>query len=133
MSHYSQIHKEETKSKSSVGADLSAQRAPILRGEARAESGKTERYANGHEIKFRCRHRDCRYGSAGKDCVNGKCDYIGITGHSRILWHRLRGLSEDPAECQLYEKRRKEKKNDGRKATEKNPVGRKDEGEGMPI
>ena len=34
---------------------------------------------------------------------DGKCDYIGITGHSRILWHRLRILSEKPCDCQLYE------------------------------
>lgn len=51
---------------------------------------------------YACRRRDCRY-CAAKGSVNG-CDYIGIENRSRINWHRKRGLSDDPADCQLYQK-----------------------------
>ena len=67
-----------------------------------------ERYANGKTVlpKCQCRHKDCVYRSRanGENAV-GACDYIGITGHSRLLWHRLRGLSEEVKDCKLYEKR----------------------------
>lgn len=51
---------------------------------------------------YSCRRRDCKY-CAAKGSANG-CDYIGIENSSRIKWHRQRGLSDDPADCRLYQK-----------------------------
>ena len=51
--------------------------------------------------QWRCRHPDCEY-RAGKNEPNG-CDYIIITGHSRI-----KGLSEEeawPCNCKQYKPR----------------------------
>lgn len=51
-----------------------------------------------------CKHEDCRYRATYTTLsYDGRCDYIGITGHSRILWHRRRKLSEKPCDCRLYE------------------------------
>lgn len=52
----------------------------------------------------RCRHSNCKYRAHNKDddISWGNCDYCGITGKSRLMWHRTRGLSEDQADCQLY-------------------------------
>lgn len=50
---------------------------------------------------FRCVHPDCKY--AAGDGGAYRCDYIGQTGHSRLLWHRVRGLSEEIEDCRLYE------------------------------
>lgn len=53
-------------------------------------------------LQFRCRHTDCKYVCEAGSAY--RCDYMGITNHSRILWHRKRGLSEEIEDCQLYEK-----------------------------
>lgn len=53
-------------------------------------------------LQFKCRHTDCKY--VCEDGSANRCDYIGITNHSRIMWHRKRGLSEEIEDCQLYEK-----------------------------
>lgn len=50
-----------------------------------------------------CIHKDCKYRAANSR-DEWQCDYLSITGKSRLLWHRVRGLSTDPAECQCYEK-----------------------------
>ena len=52
-----------------------------------------------------CVHKNCKYRAIGtmNNEYKYRCDYMNITGHSRTLWHRLRGLSTDPAECQCYE------------------------------
>lgn len=50
---------------------------------------------------FRCVHPDCKYAAGETEAY--RCDYIGQTGHSRLLWHRVRGLSEEIEECRLYE------------------------------
>lgn len=50
---------------------------------------------------FHCVHPDCKY--AARETQEYRCDYIGQTGHSRLLWHRVRGLSEEIEDCRLYE------------------------------
>lgn len=50
---------------------------------------------------FRCVHPDCKYAAGDGEAY--RCDYIGQTGHSRLLWHRVRGLSEEVEDCRLYE------------------------------
>ena len=50
---------------------------------------------------FRCVHPDCKYAAGETEAY--RCDYIGQTGHSRLLWHRVRGLSEEIEDCRLYE------------------------------
>ena len=53
--------------------------------------------------KHGCTHDDCMYSGARKGCPWG-CDYATITKHSRVAWHRERGLSERPKDCRLYTK-----------------------------
>lgn len=50
---------------------------------------------------FHCVHPDCKYAAGETEAY--RCDYIGQTGHSRLLWHRVRGLSEETEDCRLYE------------------------------
>lgn len=52
-------------------------------------------------LQFKCRHTDCKY--ICEDGSANRCDCIGITNHSRLLWHRVRGLSEEIEDCRLYE------------------------------
>ena len=72
---------------------------------------------------LRCRHRNCIY-RAHKPGTQGweNCDYLSITGKSRLSWHRERGLSEDPSDCQLFKQGKRLK----RKRESPLPVPRSD-------
>lgn len=54
-----------------------------------------------------CQHYDCKY-FAGTHTAN-RCDYISITGESRLLWHRKRGLPTEVSKCQCYDSGKKER------------------------
>lgn len=48
-----------------------------------------------------CKHRDCKYHVSKYNLF--LCDYMSVTGKSRLLYHRKNGLSENVEDCQLYE------------------------------
>lgn len=62
------------------------------------KSGKPFR---GPSIRFNCVHPDCKYSAVNRG--EYRCDYLGMTGKSRVLYHRQRGLSEEIVNCQCYE------------------------------
>ena len=53
--------------------------------------------------QHKCPHADCMY-SGAKQHLPWGCEYAAVTRHSRVAWHRERGLSEEPQDCRLYEK-----------------------------
>lgn len=53
--------------------------------------------------KHTCVHPDCMYSGSRQHRPWG-CEYASVTRHSRVAWHRERGLPEEPQYCLLYEK-----------------------------
>lgn len=74
-------------------------------GENIAHTGEKSKsiYTEAAQPGCRCKHPDCEYRSPCQNEEMARCNYMIVTGHSRLLWHRKRGLPTEPSECQLYD------------------------------
>lgn len=96
MSHASKLKKEAACVTGTDGKGKSMTTKPIeqIIAEAKAK--------NKPDLKFRCKHPNCIYRAEKKGGVMNLCEFLTKTGFSRVNWHRLRKLSDDIEDCQLY-------------------------------